>query len=152
MLHIYFGELENSLMGISSTFDTTFKEHWIDNPTSRRIIKAIDNSEVIKGNVIESPILGTMPPQWLSGTTKGVLMILFADFMDGKYYCGEYFGDNALPFILEIARTKDVYMTLAHYFDFPKDMDDKIFIDNTNEIVEGYQGYLKEYKKWAVTI
>jgi hypothetical protein len=113
---LYFGYRDDSVRAISGNFDRAFEESWIDNPQSKRLIKAIDNSEVIAGCVIKSPVLGIMPPQWLSGDVKGLITMIFYPYMDDKYYCGEVFGDNALPYILEIARTKDIYMTLVHHF------------------------------------
>jgi hypothetical protein len=144
MLHIYFGQRE-SLHTISDHFDMVFTSEWIDNTLSREMILGVDNSEVIKGNVIESPVFGTMPPQWLSGGVKGLILMAFDDSMNGDYFYGEQFGDNTLPYMLKIARNKDIYVALDHYFKFPKDMTDEIYIDNTNEIVKGYDGFYDAY-------
>jgi hypothetical protein len=149
MLHIHFGHLDEEVWCVPGDFDSACKPNWIDNPISKRIIKGIDNSEVTAGRVIESPVLGQISPRELSGTTKCVISMIFASYMDGKYFCGSLIGDNAAPYILEIARTKDIYMTIVNHFKFPKDMTDKIYVENTKTIVTGYDGYMDEFRKWV---
>jgi hypothetical protein len=149
MLHLHFGKVEGEIRGLSTAFDIEFDESWIDNPTSKRLIKAIDKSDVIQGCVIKSPILGIMPPQWLSGTVKALMLLVYSKHtVENEYYCGEFFGDNALPYMLEIARTKDIYVSLNHNFKFPKDMTDDIFVENDQKVYHGYKGYTTAYTNW----
>lgn len=145
MLHIFLGQKQEAFPDISGYFDLMFEDSWIDNDLSKEMILGVDNSIVVHPHVIESPVLGPITPRELSGGVKGLILMAFDTDLDGRYFYGQQFGENTLPYMLKIARTKDVYVALAHFFNFPRDMTDTIYIDNTNTKVTGFSEWVDAY-------
>lgn len=150
MLTIHYGHVEDELVDISGHFDEVFESEWIGSDISRRIIEVVDKSKVIRPRIIKSPILGDITPRELSGGAKGLILMAHDDDLIGTYFCGSQFGDNTLPFILEISKTRDILLTQVHYFDFPKDMNVPIHIANTGETICGYKDYKRVWHDMVI--
>lgn len=150
MLTIHYGPVEGELIAISSYFDEVFESEWIGSDISRRIIEVVDRSKVIRPRIIESPILGDITPRELSGGAKGLILMAHDDDMLGTYFYGGQFGDNTLPFILEISKTRDILLTQGHFFDFPKDMNVPIHIANIGETICGHDEYMRVWIDMAI--
>ena len=69
MLSINFGEMDNVEYG-PSWFKYNYKPEWLKDPLVQRMIKDVDNSEYVDGLVINSQVLGPIPPERLSGGVK----------------------------------------------------------------------------------
>ena len=67
MLKIYYGSLPNEIKSASVYFVFNFEPEWLNNTLNQEMIEDVDKSKVVTTNVIESSVLGTIPPQWLSG-------------------------------------------------------------------------------------
>lgn len=67
MLKINVGSLPNEIRSVDHYFDLNYEFKWFDNDLNKKMILDIDKSKVITPNIIESSVLGTIPPQWLSG-------------------------------------------------------------------------------------
>ena len=80
------------------------------------IIK-IKKSNVLRAQAIEIPVLGLIPPEILSGGTKTLL--LMANYPE-KIFNASTCGDNCAPFILKLAKKKDLTINLRHLMDFGK--------------------------------
>ena len=74
MLHIQFGEMENVNYG-PDWFKANYDPAWLKNEFVRAMIKDVDNSDYVDGIVINSPILGSIPPERLSGGVQTLIMI-----------------------------------------------------------------------------
>ena len=61
MLHIILGETENINYG-PDWFKTNYDPEWLKDSFVQKMIKDIDKSDYIDGIVINSPILGPIPP------------------------------------------------------------------------------------------
>ena len=125
---------------IDGYFDSVFKSNWVTTDFARKIIKEIDKTEVIAENVLESPVLGIMPPQWLSGGTKGLLVLKYGTRPD-IVLRSSTFGDNCAPYILEIAREKDITLIGRHLIRFGEFTDD-VEVLNIPRICHGYNEYI----------
>lgn len=112
MLSIFFGYDEEAILSVDTYFNNVYEDEWLDDPFVRRMILAVDGSEVVSSQCIVSPVLGQIPPERLSGGVKA-LICLYAleDFYPDLIVCGE----NCEPFILEIARQKDIRCALSGY-------------------------------------
>ena len=141
MLRIFFGHKENTLVDIPGYFDGVFEDGWIISDISKKIIKEVDKSNVLYARVIDSPVLGPITPREISGGAKGLILMAHDDDMLDRYFYGEQFGDNTLPLMLEISKTRDIKVALNHIFRFPKDMDAPILIENSNKIIKSYDEY-----------
>ena len=61
---------ERYQLSIDAWFDLNADLNWLVDPLCKKWIKAIDKSDVIGPHLIESPVLGPISPEWLSGGVK----------------------------------------------------------------------------------
>lgn len=74
----------------------------------KTVVKEIDKSEVHGRNLVISPVLGSILPERLSGSTK-TLLSLYSE--DNVIFRLSAMGDNCLPFLADIARVKDIVLS-----------------------------------------
>lgn len=129
MLNIIFGDSEKSIYDTDTYFNNTYEDDWITSDESVRIIKDIDKSDVKGPNCIESPYLGQISPERLSGGTKTLLLI--SNDRSGYIFNASACGDNCSKWILELSKTKDITITLYHNMDFGDNFKAKILNNNT---------------------
>lgn len=125
-------------------FDNVWEDDWIIDPLVRQMIKDVDKSEVIGPHLIESPILGPIPPSILSGGVK-VLILALKD--NSFFYNASNCGDNCAKWFLEIAKEKekqgdDLVVYLEHIMHFSGDFE--IEIINSGKIVRNQREYVDE--------
>lgn len=128
MLKIYYGDLDkdNYIFNPDSFFNNVYEDDWITDEFSVEMIKDIDKSNVISPRVIDSPFLGSIPIERLSGGVKTlILMNKDADHIFNASAC----GDNCAKWILKIAENKDLTIRLGYLMDFGSD-DFTIEIEN----------------------
>ena len=90
-----------------------------------------DNSIVIGSRVIDSPVLGAITPQELSGGVK--TLILIAHVPD-KIFNASTCGANCAKWLLKMGEKKDITINLRHLMDFGR-QEFVINILSTNQIV-----------------
>ena len=96
----------------SDYFDVRYKQEWFDDEFVKYIVKEIDDSDAIGGDVIKSPVLGTIPPRELSTGCKTLISIYKTD----EYiFSGEKLGDNCWNVLFKICKDKDVTLPVYHY-------------------------------------
>lgn len=103
MLRIYYGEFkaENYIFNPDVFFNNTYEDEWITESNVKRMIKDIDGSEVIGPRLIDSPYLGPIPTERLSG---GVKTLILMKFDQEHIFNASACGDNCAEWILEIAK------------------------------------------------
>ena len=107
------------------------------------MILNVDKSKVISENIIESPILGQIPPQWLSGGVKA--LICMNSDNTGNTFNLSNCGDNCAKWAVEIGNRKDLEVSLHHFMDF-SDVDNfQALILNTGKIVNSPNEYAEEF-------
>lgn len=62
MLHIFFGNMPEAVYNTAVLFKNDYEDEWIVDPMVREMIKDVDRSTVIDSGVIDSPVLGKIPP------------------------------------------------------------------------------------------
>ena len=100
-------DMKKMIVSGNGWFDTYTKfdqEAALSTDFAKRLIKAVDNSDLVGPNLIISPVLGPIAPEWLSGGTKAILLLKFTDLVPEL----EAMGDNCFPFLKEICDEKDV--------------------------------------------
>ena len=133
MLKIYYGDIDSEkyIFNPDVFFNNSYEEEWITDPLSMQMIKDIDGSIVLGARLIDSPFLGAIPVERLSGGVKTLIMMNHdTDHIFNASAC----GDNCAPWILKIAKTKDLTIRLGYLMDFGKD-DFVIEIMNLHQIV-----------------
>ena len=142
MLKIIFGNTANSIYHPPTFFDNVYQDEWITDPFSVRIIKEVDQSDVIGPHVISSPFLGSISTKEISGGVKTLILMKFDD--SGKIFNASVCGDNCAKWIYEIAQEKDLIINLHHVMDFSACETFEAYIMNTERSVGSYWEYLDE--------
>lgn len=131
MLCIYYGDMADAVYNTSVYFKNMYEENWINDPMSVEMILDVDKSSVIGSGVIDSPVLGKIPPTSLSGGVKTLILI---QHMPEKVFNASTCGDNCAKWILKMAEERDITINLRHLMDFG-DESFTIKILNTDQIV-----------------
>ena len=137
MLNIYFGDMPEAVYNTSVYFNYTYEDEWMTSDFAKEVIKKIDKSDVKGPHAVESPVLGVISPEKLSGGTKTLL--LMANDSE-KVFNASTCGDNCAPFILKLAKKKDLTINLRHLMDFGKKkfpVDVKVL--NTGDVVHSME-------------
>lgn len=133
MLRIFYGELDTPeyIFNPDVYFNNTYDDEWITDPMSVKMIKDIDGSEVKGARLIDSPYLGSIPTERLSGGVKTLMLMKFdSEHIFNASAC----GDNCASWILKIAEEKDLTIRLGYLMDFGDDTFE-IEIVNLHKIV-----------------
>ena len=91
MLNIYFGDMLEAIYDTSVYFNYTYEDEWLTTDFAKEVIKKKDKSNVLGPHAIESPVLGVIPPENLSGGTKTLLLMENAP---EEIYNASTCGDN----------------------------------------------------------
>lgn len=151
MLTIIYGDESNCVYNTNVYFKNTYEPEWFETELAKQIVREVDDSEVLSSECIQSPVLGQIPPERLSGGVKTLLLILNET---EKIFNASTCGDNCAKWILEIGKREDVTINLRHMMDFGKDTVFEIKIKNGGEIVHSMKElipiaskYLNEMKQ-----
>ena len=131
MLHIFYGEMENAVYNTSVYFKNVYEDDWITDPFVKEMIQDVDESTVLDGAVIDSPVLGKIAPTSLSGSVKALILMKKEP---EKIFNASTCGDDCAKWILKIAADRELTINLRHLMDFGKGEFD-IHILNTDTIV-----------------
>ncbi|MDO4267985.1 MAG: DUF4869 domain-containing protein [Eubacteriales bacterium] len=137
MLKIFFGDNPGNgyIFNTDVFFNNSYEDEWITADISRQMIKDVDGSEVKGGNLIESPYLGPIPPERLSGGVKTLILIAH----DRKHiFNGSACGDNCARWMLRLAENQDILIRLGHIMNFGCDPFN-IEVVNTGQVVHTMQ-------------
>lgn len=117
MLHIFFGDMPEAIYNTEVYFKNTYEDEWLMDDFAAAVIKGVDKSRVLDRQLIESPVLGKIPPLMLSGGTKTLLLIKNCP---DEIFNASTCGDNCAKYILQLAKTRDVTINLRHVMNFGK--------------------------------
>lgn len=95
------------------------------------MILDVDKSIVLDSGVIDSPVLGKIPPTALSGGVKTLILIKFEK---EKVFNASACGDNCSRWLLDMSKTEDRTINLRHLMDFGEEPF-TIRILNTGQVV-----------------
>ena len=131
MLNIFYGDMKDAVYNTASYFKFDYEDEWITDPFVKEMILDVDKSVVLDSGVIDSPVLGKIPPVGLSG---GVKTLILVKFEKDKIFNASTCGDNCAGWLLKIAESEDRTVNLRHLMDFGEDSF-TVRILNTNQIV-----------------
>ena len=131
MLNISFGDMPEAIYNTVVYFKNVYEEEWIVEPLSKEMIRDVDQSTVLAGGVIDSPVLGKISPLSLSGGVKTLILI---EHVPDQIFNASACGDNCAKWLLKMAENKDITINLRHIMDFG-DNSFCIRILNNNQIV-----------------
>jgi hypothetical protein len=115
MLNVFFGDMPEAVYNTAVFFKNDYEDEWIIDPVVKEMIRDVDRSEVIDSGIIDSPVLGKIPPLGLSG---GVKTLILVKFEPEKVFNASTCGDNCAKWLLNIAEEEDRTVNLRHIMDF----------------------------------
>jgi len=123
MLKIDWGLHEDTIVYVDDEFDDTGHEiSWFEDTFVQEIIRDIDNC--VFDPVTEKCIDLNIPDNRFSledlSTGSKLLILLYEwDYDEIRVY-GTLFGDNCTPWLLKIAKSKNIIIDLKHFLLFPE--------------------------------
>ena len=124
--------MEDAIYDPTTFFKNTVQDEWITDSLSVEMILDVDKSKVVGPHVIDSPVLGGIPPERLSG---GVQTLILINNVPDKVFNASGCGDNCAKWLLKIALNKDITINLRHLMHFG-DGKFKIHILNNDSYAE----------------
>lgn len=145
MLHIRFGEMENANYG-PDWFKANYNPEWLKDPFIQEMIRDVDHSKYVDGLVIDSPVLGPIPPERLSGGVQTLIMIYEKpELIFDATSCGE----NCAKWLLEIGAKKDITVNLNYLMKFGETNEFEVYIDNESRVVNNMENYVMTAVKYV---
>ena len=138
MLKVYFGDMPESVYNTSVFFKNDYEDAWITDPLVVEMIRDVDHSEVSDSGVIDSPVLGKIPPLGLSGGVKTLILVRFEP---DKVFNASTCGDDCAKWLLKIAEQEDRTVNLRHVMDFETEPF-QLEILNTGTVVHNAREYV----------
>lgn len=120
MLQIRFRKTEHTIYYVDDVFNLNFEEEWMKDSLVKEMVKDVDSSDVVSPYCIQSPVLGQIPPEKLSGGVKAlILMLNEPDWEVWATAC----GNNCAKWIKKIAEIFDekgqnLCISLTHFMNF----------------------------------
>lgn len=141
MLSILFGDFaEDCIRNVTGYFNTMKQKDWVNDSFVKSVIKEIDSSDAIRDEYIESPVFGAMSPDRLSCGCKAVILLKVLD--NPNVYASKC-GDNCSCKILELAKVKDITITLHHCMKFPYDFE--AYLPELGKYIHSRKEYIDEF-------
>ena len=135
MLNIFYGDMKEAVYNTASYLKYDYEDDWITDPFVKEMIQDVDQSIVLDSGVIDSPVLGKIPPTGLSG---GVKTLILVKFDKDKIFNASTCGDNCAKWLLKIAEKEDRTINLHHLMRFGTEPF-TIRVLNTNQIVHSME-------------
>ena len=140
MLKVYLGNMPEAIYNTAVYFKNDYEDEWILDPRVREMVHDVDRAIVLPCGVIDSPVLGKIPPLYLSGGVKTLILTLFNP---DKIFNASTCGDNCAKWFLKIAEKEDRTINLRHIMDFG-DGPLEILILNSGKIVNSQKELVEE--------
>ena len=131
MLNIFYGDMKEAVYNTAAYFKYDYEDNWITDPFVKEMIRDVDQSTVLDSGVIDSPVLGKIPPVGLSG---GVKTLILVKFEKDKIFNASTCGDNCAKWLLKIAEEEERTINLHHLMKFGENPF-HIRILNTGQVV-----------------
>lgn len=123
----------------SDSYFTDYKRpEWFETDFARRVIKEVDQVEVLFEEALKNRFGRGISTEQLS---SGVKTLLLMKFNPGPIYYGSMMGDNCVPFLMEIVREReeDTPLLLEHFMDFPYEYEGMLKLDGNPISIDDYE-------------
>lgn len=142
MLSVYIGKKPNEIGHAGGWFDHQLDLNVINQEFSKRVIRDIDKSEVINENTVKSSKLGIIPITKISSGAKAVIVMKYTN----EVVDSAYFGDNCIKYVVEIAREKELVISMLRFinvFEYGyrgqiKILNNGSYVDNAMDLFNAY--------------
>ena len=123
--------MDDVIYNTSVYFKFNYEPEWLEDDDVRQMILDVDKSTVLGNGAIDSPVLGVIAPETLSGGVKTLILI---DKVPELIFNASNCGDNCAKWLIRIGSKKDVTINLRHIMDFGSEPFE-VEVLNTGEIV-----------------
>lgn len=127
--------MKEAVFNTAVFFKNVYENQWITDDFDKQMIQDVDKSIVLDSGGIDSPVLGKIPPERLSGGVKTLILIYQ---MPDKVFNASACGDNCAKWLLKMAETEDRTVNLRHLMDFGSG-EFSLHILNTDQIVHSME-------------
>ena len=135
-------EDENYVFSPDTYFKYNFEEEWFEDELVKEMVQDVDGSAVISAHAIDSPVLGLIAPERLSGGVKAlIIMYKEPELIVNASAC----GDNCAKWILEIGKRQDLTIRLGYEMEFAEPFD--IYVKNSGNRISTYVDFLREFQE-----
>lgn len=114
MLKLWIGHNDKSLGTPRAFFMYKFDMSYLETDFSKEVVRSIDKSEVVSRNLIQSEVLGAIPPSMLSNGVKTLLVSKY--YSDSVMVNFATMGENCLPYFFRVAMEKDVVACMDCFY------------------------------------
>jgi hypothetical protein len=119
MLNVFFGRSDEAITDPSILFGYFQIDEWYKDELVKKMIKGVDDCDVISPTCIISPVLGPIAPEYLSGGVKALILMLKTDVEVDLMAC----GSNCAEWVIEISKVKDIKVSMSSYDLFTSDFE-----------------------------
>lgn len=145
MLTLKFGSIDKAFLSGDSYFDAWVDESVIETDFGKEVIGQIEKGIVHSSQCIVIPVIGGIPPERLSGSTK-TLLTLYSD--NSKVFNLSALGDNCFKLLAHLAEMKDIRLCTDTFRDmYSKGFYGDILIENSGNIITNDNSLLEEWIK-----
>lgn len=132
----------NYVFSPDTYFKYNYEDEWFEDELVKKMVHDVDGSTVLSAHSIDSPILGIIAPERLSGGVKA-LMIMYKEpqLIINASAC----GDNCAKWILEIGKRQDLTVRLGYEMRFEEPFE--IRIQNSGRVIHEYVDFLREFQE-----
>ncbi|MBQ5849930.1 MAG: DUF4869 domain-containing protein [Lachnospiraceae bacterium] len=143
MVTVYFELDDKEIISTSKYFNNSYTDEWLDE-WAKRVIKEIDNSELISDGLVQSPVLGPITIREISSGAKALITMNSDDsVISNANSC----GDNCADLLAELSLKKDFGIYLAYPMKF-RDLQFDMCIARDGAICHNAKEFEKEYLLW----
>lgn len=135
-------ENTNYVFSPDTWFKYNYEEEWFEDELVKEMVRDVDDSTVISAYSIDSPVLGIIAPERLSGGVKA-LIIMYKEptLIVNASAC----GNNCAKWILEIGKRQDITVRLEYEMEFEEPFE--ISVKNSGNVIHSYEEFLKEFQE-----
>lgn len=124
------------------------KPEWFEDPFVKKFLKVVDNSTVLFEEALKDYKGRGISTDKISTGCK-TLCCIYNDKENHIFY-GSSLGDNCLPFLIEMAKERDITIMLEHYADFPPEAFEEKVIRCHGEILT-QDTYDDSFSDWSAS-
>lgn len=139
MVSVYFGLDRSAVRSIDVFFNNVYYPEWFEDPLVKEMIEDVDNSIVLSPYCIQSPILGQIPPERLSGGVKACICLLKME--DCPVIDLLVCGANCEPWLSRVFEKRDVRVSMSSYDLIFKNLPIKGICENDNESINDWKDW-----------
>ena len=149
MLKVYLGKdylfMDNKVSYVSDHFDAVYENTWFASEFVQRVVKEIDEVTYFgSGDVFISEEYGAMSARDLSSGAKALILLANCP---GLIVSGDRMGDNCVPFLMELAKEKDISITLCHIMHFDLEESFEFYCIPQNKVIRDFGEFLDAWEE-----